>query len=156
MICPKCGHEQAGAEVCESCGIYFDKYRLMQERMQNQQHVHAAVAERKGGSGISMVAVVAVVAAVGIGFMLLRGNGKARNTHPAAAVTKTSKTQPAPTPDSGDIATQLATSYRPRNKIEAARNRVRRDTVGCTWLGFHCYSRLLVHHQRTRGQICSQ
>lgn len=120
MICPKCAHEQAGTEVCESCGIYFEKYRLMQERMQNQPHTQPAASAGKSGSA-AMVVVLVVVAA-GIGFMLLRGHSKAQDTHPATTAPQTAKSEPAPAPNSDDIATKLAASYRPRNKIEAARN----------------------------------
>src|ERR1700730_2556417 len=32
MDCPKCGHKQSDEVRCESCGIYFEKYRRRQTK----------------------------------------------------------------------------------------------------------------------------
>ncbi|ACH38728.1 protein of unknown function, MJ0042_CXXC and DUF2157-containing [Citrifermentans bemidjiense Bem] len=32
IVCPKCGVEQPAAESCASCGIFYEKYRAVQER----------------------------------------------------------------------------------------------------------------------------
>src|ERR1700724_3113927 len=35
MDCPKCGHNQLDEVRCESCGIYFEKYRRQQTKSQS-------------------------------------------------------------------------------------------------------------------------
>ncbi|SCY05838.1 S1C family serine protease [Desulfoluna spongiiphila] len=38
MKCPKCNHEQSSESECEACGIVFEKYRIMQERLKDPIH----------------------------------------------------------------------------------------------------------------------
>ncbi|VFQ43155.1 S1C family serine protease [Desulfoluna butyratoxydans] len=38
MKCPKCHHEQVAEKECEACGIVFEKYRMMQERLKDPIH----------------------------------------------------------------------------------------------------------------------
>lgn len=69
MLCPKCNHEQAGTEVCESCGIYFEKYRsaqLRKDELTNSRN-DAAISRQGNSSGARIIpALIVVVAAAGI------------------------------------------------------------------------------------------
>jgi uncharacterized Zn finger protein (UPF0148 family) len=37
VICPKCVFQQEGTSLCDACGIYFEKYKKMQERMEKEK-----------------------------------------------------------------------------------------------------------------------
>ena len=135
MDCPKCGHKQHDEVRCESCGIYFEKYRLRQTKSQ------AAASDLKNSrrplessfnSTIKIVVVTSVV--IGLG-LLAYTKVSTRTKHPPVA-TAAPQRQPLPVP-SGEprspaveksqpqlmgLSAQLAKSNPPGNIIETARN----------------------------------
>lgn len=61
MNCPKCGHNQHATVKCESCGIYFEKYRPPQDHAPRR---HPERQDRRaGGFGWGAIAATAVVSA---------------------------------------------------------------------------------------------
>ena len=71
MECPKCGHQQEGGDVCESCGIYFEKYKaaqLRKEQVRNEQKYTEQLQET--GNSKKILPVLAVIGAL-VGLYLL-------------------------------------------------------------------------------------
>ncbi len=127
MKCPKCGYEQPGTKVCESCGLIFERYRKNIELREQIRSAETVEYPQKGrglmvGIGGALVAVLIVG-----GVAMFRNAGVA----PAASVPTPVSVQVTPAgpaqvqPDtfSGrDIASQLEASVPPQNLVEKARN----------------------------------
>jgi len=118
MNCPKCGHQQENSEICESCGIYFEKYRLLQERMEQLQYEKQ---EKRSTAPIALgIGVLALLG--GLAFVLMGGSDDpAMPATATASVPKEAVDMPA-RKDGTSIAGMLEISHKPRNDIERARN----------------------------------
>jgi len=135
MDCPKCGHKQLGEVQCESCGIYFEKYRRRQAESQSADS-GLKNPRRPLESGVrSTIKIVFVTSAViGLGlFVYTKVSTGTKN--PPVATAPLQRTplpvpsgKPAPTtteespPQFTGLAAQLAKSNPPGNIIETARN----------------------------------
>jgi serine protease Do len=135
MDCPKCGHQQRDDIRCESCGIYFEKYRRQQTTRQsaNSGLKNSRAAPESGF--LNTIKIVAITSAViGLGLFLLskRDNGKRvlMVTAPQVKHVSLPATPGGPVtgaavesqPEDTGLAAQLAKSNPPGNKIETARN----------------------------------
>lgn len=119
MICPKCGNQQENNEVCESCGIYFEKYRKAQERRYEQTEPD----DEPSGTGRRILLAVVVVSAVGFAFAMFRsGPDKKHETQLVNTVIIDTSESQADEGYDDSIAAQLMQSYAPRNAIESSRN----------------------------------
>lgn len=120
MKCPKCGHEQPGTEVCESCGIYFEKYRQSQERPQYQGPASARRSKKKGG-GMAWVLVSGIVV-VGTLYLTLAGTSD-DDVQKSSSQSEIANTSPmAVETIKNSLLKQLNQSHPPGNAIEKARN----------------------------------
>ena len=128
MICPKCHHEQTGETVCESCGIYFEKYRQVQLRKEKQEPERHSVSPSRNGNTISPNVILAVlfIAVCAGGYALFSGE---RDDTPVSANHMTSTQAPVSQSaessnkkEPGGIKGQLQVNHAPRNNIESARN----------------------------------
>lgn len=117
MECPKCGHHQENTVECSACGIYFEKYRAMQERLKAAEGESKAAPSSRKRKGTSPLVPLALILALFTGVLwLFFGAG---NT----PTPKTITAQPAPlVAEPTGIAAQLAASHPPGNPIEQARN----------------------------------
>lgn len=118
MQCPKCGHQQANTEECESCGIFFAKYK----KLQQQPAIQPIVVERKRSNMLPIG--ITIILSFGIGAYLFSGSNPSTPDSPQATATTSpgKAASPANQPDKGhDLVTQLDASH-PRNEIEKARN----------------------------------
>ncbi len=121
MECPKCGHVQADAQQCESCGIYFAKYAEYLQEKEARIDADPAEAASAGlpwlkiGAGLTVCAVLA--------FVFMRGEDKQGATEMAAGANTVAKTATADSdlPATG-VRAKLLASHAPGNHIEAARN----------------------------------
>lgn len=108
MKCPKCGHEQSSTQKCESCGIYFEKYRSVQEkRLQLRQDRK----KKRNGTPPLFVgtALLGVIAAAVFVY--------------SSDAPEVATEVPGTTPTAGpQIKLRLEASHKPRNHIEQARN----------------------------------
>src|SRR5215831_5719305 len=132
MDCPKCGHKQDDAVRCQSCGIYFDKYR-------RQQAITPASTEdgssaSNSGRTLKIALVALLITALGVVFYT-RFSSSAKKPAPVVAQKQSAAPQPIqPLPEKSDVpaakqidepvglAAQIAQSNPPGNTIEAARN----------------------------------
>ncbi len=128
MKCPKCGHAQQDEVRCESCNVYFDKYRKAQAALK------PVAAEGDSSSSPLKVALgVLAVCAVGVvTFVAMR----APKVAPPVQAQLQAAAPPQPNQAAADakrevddgssplsgLAAQLAKSHPPGNAIEAARN----------------------------------
>ena len=119
MKCPKCNHEQANTEVCESCGIYFEKFRQAQERQQN-----FSPNSKQSNSGGYALKIGLVFLGIVVSSIYLTWEDKTEEKgvtngeeHGSTQLTQESQQVPLT-----GIAAKLQQSHYPRNEIEAARN----------------------------------
>jgi serine protease Do len=135
MDCPKCRHKQLDEVRCESCGIYFEKYRRRQTKSQS---VDAGLKnsrrplESSFGNTIKIVFVTAAV--IGLGLLVYTKVGTSTKNPPVAASPPQRNAVPVPSgeprstatqesqPQLTGLAAQLAKSNPPGNIIETARN----------------------------------
>jgi len=135
MDCPKCGHNQRDEIRCESCGIYFEKYRRRQtkspsadSRLTNSRRP----LESGASNTIKIVFIASAVIALGL---LVHAKVSTRTKNPPVATTPPQRDPlpvPSGEPDStategsqpqlAGLAAQLAKSNPPGNIIETARN----------------------------------
>jgi serine protease Do len=135
MDCPKCGHEQRDEVRCDSCGIYFEKYRRRQATRQSADSVlknSRRPVESSLGNTIKIVFVTSAV--IGLGLLLHTKVSTSTKSPPAATAPPQRDPLPVPSgkPDStatresepqlAGLAAQLAKSNPPGNIIETARN----------------------------------
>ncbi len=125
MICPKCGHQQENSELCAGCGIYFEKYRRLQERINTSEGdsgKHAIYGSRSG----SLVVLLAAIGIAGLGLYLVFHDDPAKEISATSPQTASDEVQPASTgmsdDDSNGIAFRLNKQFAPRNNIERSRN----------------------------------
>jgi serine protease Do len=121
VICPKCGHQQENTELCDACGIYFEKYRKLQEsRSRGASGADPLLPESRSASPLLLIAAIALIA-LGAYFMLRSTpSNMVANTTPDIS----GKEQPAGKADENPkgIAVRLNKQFAPRNNIERARN----------------------------------
>jgi S1-C subfamily serine protease len=122
MECPKCGHHQDGTSKCDSCGIYFEKFR-QQTLTTNASRFKSESTSSGWGKSKALLAAVALI---GLALLLRPTKDKTlspKAAMPAAVGQDTDSTSPIRSGAAkGGIAEQLAKSNPPRNAIEAARN----------------------------------
>src|SRR5258708_35160093 len=71
MDCPKCGHKQLGEVQCESCGIYFEKYRRRQTKSQSADSGTKNSRRPLESSARNTIKIVLVTSAViGLGLLV--------------------------------------------------------------------------------------
>jgi serine protease Do len=135
MDCPKCGHEQRDEVRCESCGIYFEKFRRRQTKSQSADS-GLKNARRPPESGVrnTLKIVCLTSAVIGLGLLVYTKMSTTAKNPPIA--TAPPQRDPMPVPSGGPgstateesqpklagIAAQLAKSNPPGNIIETARN----------------------------------
>src|SRR6267154_5551832 len=104
MDCPKCGHKQLGEVQCESCGIYFEKYRRRQAESQSADS-GLKNPRRPLESGVrSTIKIVFVTSAV-IGLGLLVYTKVSTGTKNPPVATAPSQRDPLPVPSGGPVST---------------------------------------------------
>src|SRR5882724_8066703 len=135
MDCPKCGHKQLGEVQCESCGIYFEKYRRRQAKSQSADS-GLKNPRRPLESGVrNTIKIVFVTSAViGLGLLVYTKVSTGTKIPPAATAPPQRAPLPVPSgkpastateespPRLTGLAAQLAKSNPPGNIIETARN----------------------------------
>lgn len=122
MICPKCAKEQASTEVCESCGIYFEKLKQIQEQKeqfaQSQSNSTVHIQESTLGSKKPIGFLIFVGL---IGYFFWNNSTSTENNE----VTKELVQQDLPNDSEAQptgVASRLNETHFPRNTIESARN----------------------------------
>jgi serine protease Do len=135
MDCPKCGHKQRDEVRCDSCGIYFEKYRRRQATRQSADSGlknSRRPVESSLGNTIKIVFVTSAV--IGLGLLVHTKVSTSTKSPPAATAPPQRDPLPVPSgkPDStatqesepqlAGLAAQLAKSNPPGNIIETARN----------------------------------
>jgi len=135
MDCPKCGHKQRDEVRCESCGIYFEKYRRRQTKSQSADlDLEKSRRPLESGLGNTIKIVFVTTAVIGLGLLLYTKVSTTTKNPPVATAppqrdplpvpsgepdpTAAEESQPQPT----GLAAQLAKSNPPGNSIETARN----------------------------------
>jgi S1-C subfamily serine protease len=136
MDCPKCGHKQLDEVRCESCGIYFEKYRRRQTKSQSADSGLKNPRLPPESSARNTIKIVFLTSAViGLGLLVYTKVSTSTKTNPPVATappqrdplpvpsgkrdsTATEESQPQLT----GLAAQLAKSNPPGNIIETARN----------------------------------
>lgn len=122
MICPKCTHEQTNNEVCESCGIYFEKFKQIQEQKeqfaQSQSENKSHTQENAFGSK-KIISFLLFVSLIGYFF----SNDSTENEE---SIEQAKQDLPKSSSDSATqptgVAGRLNKTHFPRNTIESARN----------------------------------
>jgi S1-C subfamily serine protease len=136
MDCPKCGHKQRDDVRCESCGIYFEKYRRRQAKSESADSGlknSRRPPEYSLGNTIKIVFVTAAV--IGLGLLVYTKVGTRTKNLPVATAPPQHDPLPIPSgerrstapeeprqPQLTGLAAQLAKSNPPGNIIETARN----------------------------------
>ncbi len=123
VICPKCGHQQENSELCEGCGIYFEKYRKLHERLSNEViSVDPSLTQSRSTSPFVLIVAISIIA---LGAYLLLRNPPTNMVAGSPAVMP-GEEQPADTGSNGGssngIAVRLNKQFTPRNNIERSRN----------------------------------
>ncbi len=77
MRCPKCGHTQLSKMECESCGLLFSRYKIVQERKKKaaQEKENPKTTQRKSGFQLSSVLILIFIAVGGTYFYTSRTPG---------------------------------------------------------------------------------
>jgi S1-C subfamily serine protease len=124
VIFPKCGHQQDNTEHCEACGIYFEKYNKMQERLSSETATVETSISRS--QPISPVKIIAAIGIVALGaFFLLRddpANQISDNQLETTSAKKQSVENRKPAESKDAISSKLNKKFTPRNNIERSRN----------------------------------
>lgn len=131
MICPKCAHQQKNSEVCESCGIYFEKYRLAQQRKEQFLKDQPTIDSEPNTSSFGFIKMAILILCIAsVGFYLAKDDEQ--NENKSESIVENIQL-PLPELDAEELAEQegeqldsiaakLHASHFPRNKIEFARN----------------------------------
>ena len=142
MDCPKCGHEQRDEVRCESCGIYFEKYRRRQTKSQSADSgLKNARRPPEAGVRNTLKIVCLTSAVIGLGLLVYAKLSTTAQQPPVPTAQKPTvatappQRDPSPVPFGGPgsvteesqpkltgLAAQLAKSNPPGNIIETARN----------------------------------
>ena len=104
MDCPKCGHKQRDEVRCESCGIYFEKYRRRQTKSQSADS--GPINSRRpleSGLGNTIKIVFVASAVIGLGLLVIT-KVSTRSKNPPVA-TAPSQRDPLPVPSGGPVST---------------------------------------------------
>lgn len=122
MICPKCGNEQTNTVSCDSCGIYFEKYKQIQERAKaTRSSSRSTVDVNEGSSSFSIVTIGAICLAASLLYYGLSGDSD--DASPEESVeTLANNNESADEGENNRIKNQLLKTHHPRNNIERARN----------------------------------
>lgn len=127
MICPKCGNKQTDSVCCESCGIYFEKYRKIQERAnasESKSYTTIEGNESSSSMGFVKIGMFFAVAVVVVLYLALNEDSdepppeQIAQTPASSEVTDNSMAEG----ESNRIKNQILKTNRPRNDIERARN----------------------------------
>lgn len=119
MNCPKCGHQQDNTEVCESCGIYFEKFRQLQERKAQMR----LDKQEKRSAAPMVLGIGAIALLAGLAFALIGGSDEPAQPALSRSAQPGPETHNKPARnDDRSIASMLEKSHKPRNDIERARN----------------------------------
>jgi S1-C subfamily serine protease len=127
MKCPKCHHEQVSDKVCESCGIYFEKYNLAQLRkgIVIKERKDSELLQQRNSSNKVFPALLVIAALGGLYALFIKDVEDTSITHVDNDSSTSPQThfteQPSNTLDSG-IKGQLENTHAPRNAIETSRN----------------------------------
>ncbi len=118
MQCPKCNKEQEQGRECRYCGVVFEKYRAP---VAGTAPDPGPEIEKTAGSGRAVMVGIGLLA-LGVALYFVYSSRIAEKPQPVAAspVTASTGTGGESNPDS--ISRRLATSYPPKNEIEASRN----------------------------------
>jgi serine protease Do len=135
MDCPKCGHKQHDEVHCESCGIYFEKYRRRQTKSQAADTgLKNSRRPPESGVGNTLKIICVTTAIIGLGLLVYTKLSTTAKNPPLTAASLRRNPMPAPSGGTGSTATeenqpklaglaaQLAKSNPPGNIIETARN----------------------------------
>jgi serine protease Do len=135
MDCPKCGHNQPDEVCCDSCGIYFEKYRRQQAKSQSADSGLKNSRRPLESSLRNTIKIVVVTTAViGLGLLAYTKVGTRIKNPPVATAPLQRQPLPVPSGEPRSTATeksqpqltgleaQLAKSNPPGNIIETARN----------------------------------
>ena len=125
MNCPKCGHQQINSVVCESCGIYFEKFK--QSKQHNEQylkHRSEFTSSNRTSSFSFKKIVVLFLIIVSFAYIFFKDDHSNENKpvneytqqYIPASLEKKNIVQKT------GIAAQLYKTHYPRNKIESSRN----------------------------------
>ena len=122
MICPKCGNEQTNTESCEACGIYFEKYKQIQERSKATRVSSRATVDVKESSLSFSIVSVGVICLVA--YLLYYGlSGGSDEVSPEMNAQTLAKSDGSVDENKNNrIQDKLLKTHRPRNNIERARN----------------------------------
>lgn len=129
MKCPKCGiFNDDGALQCGGCGIYFDKFKKIQERKKSQPAISSSLSRAEKTSSFSPILKLGLVAILsgGIVFFLM-SPGQSKNDEADLASATSSTPEIVSTDDekvivkTGIIA-QIEEDFMPRTPIEGVRN----------------------------------
>jgi serine protease Do len=136
MDCPKCGHKQLDEVHCESCGIYFEKYRRRQTKRQSADSgLKNPRRPLESGARNTIKIVLVTSAVIGLGlFAYTKVSTSTKKNPPVATAPPQRAPLPVPSgkpastateesrPQLTGLAAQLAKSNPPGNIIETARN----------------------------------
>ncbi len=139
MKCPKCGHERGSAKECGRCGIIFEKYRLRQEQLNEQNNEPSPPKLQGGMKGVWVGLAIGLLVGMGVFYFLSKPpstpqpipetqNKVAKQQFPPAQTSLQPRQDqpPAPRQQSDEeltgIALQLSESHPPSNGVEEARN----------------------------------
>ncbi len=125
MICPKCGNEQTNTVSCESCGIYFEKYKQIQERAKAGRPSSRETSHTQNSSShLSIVSIgVICLAAALLYYGLSRDSDDASPEQSTQALASNEANGGSTNAvENNRIENQLLKTNKPRNNIERARN----------------------------------
>ena len=124
MQCPKCGHQQLNTEECEACGIFFAKYKKLQEQQTLQQPL---VVERKRSFALPIVG--AVVAGVVIGGYFFHDSSSSKSS----TVEQISRVEVV-TPDAATTQAEAGGNQRGQSELAAPRNDIERARTATVFI----------------------
>lgn len=134
MRCPKCNHEQKNLLECEACGLIFAKYRMVQNRRQEEEALRLEKAGEKkdSGSGRNFLKIIALLVIVAGGVYYSTGYRQAQERNQTAARTEPAENRKqeepvTPKTVAAAVAQQASAPREPlarntENVIERARN----------------------------------
>ncbi|SHO47931.1 S1C family serine protease [Desulfopila aestuarii] len=118
--CPKCGHEQHMGKECEACGVIYARYKLAQNRLQEEQVAKEEARKKQSGRMWSIVqSLVLVLLTAGGTYYYMNSNRQ-----PAVAPVSSEKVAVAPEP-AAESPTRVETAQRPlapKNVVENVKN----------------------------------
>ena len=119
MICPKCTHQQIDTILCESCGIYFEKYKQVQEY--KKQPLNIKTTPESSSSSYKKIMVTLLLASP-IAYALWENKTSSDSQFVTELAQESESEFFLKEEAANGIANQLLKSHLPRNPIESARN----------------------------------